>query len=307
MESTMKTIKILFLSSLTILASCGSRQSRIKRAVTITTKPANLTTTQPTPNQQAITIWIHGSCTLRPISTFIHACPPGLHKIANLPTYYRLQSLAYTLAQANPIRFPLEHFYAFGWPGDLNFEQRKNEAKKLYAELKNLTAIYTEHYGVKPTLRIITHSHGGNVCLNLARAQEPDDGIVIEEAILLASPIQHDTSGLAEHPIFKKIYSLYSTFDTLQVADPQGLYDIPSNTKHQLKFSERRFPDYPNVHQAHLRINDHGLMHLAFIMSSFIKILPKILDELDRWEHEAPHMKTPKTERILAIKTVRTT
>lgn len=58
-------------------------------------------------------------------------------------------------------------FYTFGWSGLLSQAQRRIEAVRLY----NALATEVTHYqrtGVKPKIRLIAHSHGGNLCLNLA-------------------------------------------------------------------------------------------------------------------------------------------
>lgn len=250
----------------------------------------------------AITVWVHGSTTTRPLSDYVHGCPDGLHKIMDLSKKYRLRSFAKELSIVAPTRFPVDHFYAFGWPGDLDFALRENEARKLYAELQKLVAAYRMQYGVDPVIRLITHSHGGNVALNLAKVKDPKDTFTVE-AILMACPIQKATSALAASPFFSKVYSLYSTMDMIQVVDIQGMYKIPENEKRTLTFSGRRLDWSPSLRQARLTINRHGLPHLAFITRSFVGMLPAIIDEIDRWEAEDASGCNPEAERILAIKT----
>lgn len=61
----------------------------------------------------------------------------------------------------------VNYFYAFGWSGLLSQKDRMVEAVRLFnalcEELETLA-----HNGIVPKIRIICHSHGGNVALNLA-------------------------------------------------------------------------------------------------------------------------------------------
>jgi hypothetical protein len=250
-----------------------------------------------------ITVWVHGSTTMKPLSSYVHGCPDGLHKIMDLPRKYRLRSFVKDLSKVYPARFPADHFYAFGWAGELDFALREREARALYAQLQKLVAAYRAQHGVDPVIRLITHSHGGNVVLNLAKVRDPRDSFKVE-AIILACPIQKATSGLAADPFFTKVYSFYSTLDMIQIVDPQGMYIMEGNEKRQLQLSERRLPWSANMRQARLTINGHGLMHLAFITRSFVRLLPMIVDAVEQWEAQTPSSaKGHHQERVLAIRT----
>lgn len=240
----------------------------------------------------SVTVWIHGTRCLKPIDEFAHAAPKGLHTMASLTDIHRIKQLAKTMSTVDPIKFPFEHFYAFGWSGNLSFTARHEEAARLHAALELLVADYQKKYGQVPNIRLITHSHGGNVALNLATIPHPNKQWFINEAILLACPVQHKTEHLIASPLFGKVYSLYSTLDSLQVADPQGLYKKERQPGEKGVFSQRRFPDHEKLIQVKLRINKHGVMHLGFILDSFIKKLPAVLNYLDAWEQEEPHTAT---------------
>lgn len=301
----------LLCSSLFMLSGCreNKQQSKtlkkpkseiIKRTVFIDRKA--LERSSASDQLPPITIWIHGSTTMKPLSDYVHGCPDGLHKIMDLSKRYRLRSFVKELALKDPSRFPADHFYAFGWAGDLDFTLRENEARTLYAELQKLVAAYRAQYGATPVIRLITHSHGGNVALNLAKVRDQQDDFKVE-AIILACPIQKATSALAADPFFSKVYSLYSTMDMIQVVDIQGMYKMEGNEHRSLTFSGRRLPWSSNLRQARLTVNHHGLPHLAFITRSFVGMLPSIIDEIDRWEQEEMSQNQPDAERILAIKT----
>lgn len=62
------------------------------------------------------------------------------------------------------------YFYTFGWSGLLSQSSRRFEAIRLYNALTEELAAYHAR-GVYPRLRIIAHSHGGNLSLNLAAIQ----------------------------------------------------------------------------------------------------------------------------------------
>jgi len=120
-----------------------------------------------------------------------------------------------------------DDFYFYSWSGKLNPKARKNASIHFGKELIELIKIYEKKYEKKPIIRIITHSHGGNVALLMGQyIHEIDPSIIIDNLILLACPIQNATKHLAEIPIFKKIYNIHSHNDWLQVLDPQGIHKL---------------------------------------------------------------------------------
>lgn len=301
-HNKMLLVMILLIGSLT--SGCGHKGSIKKKIDLKHIKEQKALATHIDAESQAprITIWIHGTKSLGPVSNYFHGCPQaGLMHISNVPNVYRIAGVIKALAKADPFRFPLEHCHLFGWSGDLNFEGRKKEAKKLYDALKLLSANYKDKYGIVPAITLITHSHGGNVALNLVNVKDATNTLIIDKAILLACPVQHETKELVKDPMFKQLFSFYSTSDLLQVIDPQGLYCTEHNPKKHLEFSDRQFPISKNVYQAKLRINGHGVAHVGFILQSFSKLLPSLIDAAEKWEHEAPSIEGQ--ERVLSIMT----
>lgn len=279
---------LLCLATLIVLPSCHRPSSVNRRTLNFKKETPTLQQTQA-PATPYITVWVHGSRVFKPFDEHIHATPhQGMQTMASLTKKHHIKKLAQILADADPVKYPFEHFYAFGWAGDLSFKVRHDEAARLHSELEKLVAIYTKKYGHTPFIRIITHSHGGNVALNLATIEHPNKEWFINEAILLASPVQHMTEKLVASPLFGKIYSFYSTFDTSQVMDPQGLYKERLHGDKKL-FSQRRFPDHTSLIQIKFRINKHGVPHIGFISERFIKRMPAIINYLDQWEEEYPH------------------
>ena len=119
-------------------------------------------------------------------------------------------------------------------------------AKDLYNSLKSLIREYKSLYGITPKIRLIGHSHGGNVILNLVPIvkQAHDDAFHVNEVVLLACPCQNATKDYALDPLFEKVYSLSSKFDFVQVIDPQGLYNLKEKLFDKNSpplFSERYF------------------------------------------------------------------
>ncbi len=232
----------------------------------------------------AITIWVHGTRFFpEPILKRFFYCKEGLHHYTSLDPSYRHHKLAQTLSESDPDHFQAEHFYLFGWSGALSFKEREKAARRLYEQITKLRADYLQKYGKEPIIRIISHSHGGNVVLLLVKVKDPADMLIIDELILLAVPVQEETKEFASDPLFKKIYSLYSYVDTLQVVDPQGWQCKKSGCP---LFSERKFPHHEKICQCAIKCNNRSIMHIEFIKGSFLRYLPQILAELEIWREE---------------------
>ena len=234
-----------------------------------------------------VTVWVHGTrgSELVPVYLSQHAatveheicfCPPGLHAAGNLDSRYHMHTIAKVLNNTDSTIFPLSSFYIFGWTGALSFTKRKEAAQDLYTALKELVQRYEEQHGARPHVTMITHSHGGNVALNMGslhmQSQENDPLLSIDRLILLACPVQKETTPGLRSPLFNKIYSLHSHMDALQVLDPQGFHAfIDCSTEAWSKwslepmrelfygnrgrpvFSERHFEPQDNLTQVRVR------------------------------------------------------
>jgi hypothetical protein len=240
---------------------------------------------EPKEKLPSITIWVHGTRIL-PDGMFEHFffSQPGLNHYTSITSDYHQRRLAQTLIDADPIMFPAEHFYLFGWNGKLSFKEREMAARKLYLDLKVVREEYKKKYGVEPVIRMIAHSHGGNIILLLAQVKDPEDtSFFISQAILLATPVQKQTKNYACAECFGKIYSLYSMLDILQVIDPQGLQQKET---HAL-FSERFFPHHEKIEQVAMKINNRSMMHIEFVRKKFMAQIPSILTEIDSWQQSS--------------------
>ena len=115
----------------------------------------------------------------------------------------------------------INHYYTFGWAALLSHTQRVADAHIFYDQLKTEIAQFTKQ-GITPHIRLLGYSHGGNVCLNLAtvrRERDEELPFVIDELILLGTPVQAETDFLTHDALFTTIYHLYSKGDRLQQLD----------------------------------------------------------------------------------------
>lgn len=229
-------------------------------------------------NKNNITIFIHGSHNgssrllikyvdinykLRPVSQLD---PRKYH------TYLMAKYFCKNICEFNS-------FYAFGWSGRVSNLERYKAAQILYDELKQLS----QKENLNPKITIITHSHGGNVALNLAKVvnEKNDNMLKIDKVILLACPVQEQTKYFIKSPVFEKIYHIYSSLDSFQVLDPQGLHKI-NKCKKVPFFSQRRFDDNEKLNQGKIKINNRALFHIEFILEDFLYVLPYIIIELNK-------------------------
>ncbi|HEB42076.1 MAG TPA: hypothetical protein ENI08_03590 [Candidatus Dependentiae bacterium] len=235
-----------------------------------------LATTTAAPKIPTITVWIHGtksheflinrlSKLAQNLEVKLFGYKQGLHKVASFTSNQNNYVLAKELSDNYPQQFPWEHFYVFGWSGKLNHTGRQLAAKDLYHALKELVLRYQKEYCITPQITLITHSHGGNVALNMAAIVDKDYSLIINRLILLACPVQNYTMDLVKSPLFKRIYSIHSHTDMLQILDPQGLHPFLALkrmaefknafniSKKRPLFSRRHFPINPKIAHACIR------------------------------------------------------
>jgi len=221
-----------------------------------------------------VTIFVHG--TLYPLlDVLVHKfdVPLGLTPARVQGNKLYMGKIPYILHEALPEQFPLDTSYLFGWSGKLSFAERKAAAFDLYCHIKK----FTGH-----PITLITHSHGGNVALNLpAVAQEQGDTqFCIDRLILLANPVQVVTERFVSWPAFKQVFSFYSRGDRTQIMDPEGLYRQWGRAAAVQRkiFSRRTFCPAPNLIQIGTVIHGKRPCHLDFISPRFLRHLPFILN-----------------------------
>lgn len=239
-----------------------------------------------------VTIFIHGTlppkaiCKLPIVNNFFY-CPEGLTLASDLnldsEKIYHLAQVPFILQKSAPEDFQLDQFYLYGWSGDLSHQARLDAAFKLYELIKQINC---------SDIRIITHSHGGNVALNLKAVAEKheDKNFIIHELILLACPVQKITSEFIKSSIFIKKYVFHSHADLFQIIDPQGIYNFIENFKQNKVefgplFSERHFDDHPDVFHVKMVSNNRPLLHVEFLLEKFLYFLPKALNIIKSTEN----------------------
>lgn len=264
----------------------------IKKKVTLPSP--DQTTTEYLYETPPITVWIHGTRFIRrPLFQGFFKGIPSLKLAKDLPNDYYLHHVSRSLYEAAPEQFPLETFYLFGWSGKLNAGEREEAAKILYGELHRIINEYKAIYHTSPHIRVITHSHGGNIALNLAKFKQPDENLSIDELILLACPVQVNTKHYIEDQIFQKTYSLYSSLDIAQIIAPQLVHKIHHTKRGRIRselhlppLSKRRFNTHPRLAQVKIKLNGRALFHSEFSAPHFMRLLPHILHVINRWDAE---------------------
>lgn len=291
-------IAILLLS----VESC--KRSAIRRVI-IQKNRARISKLEQTPAN--ITVFIHG--TKPPFPEWIiklrKSCfsfNSGLIPVECLPHSYHVRNYVESISNAGSEDMPIKNFYIFGWSGRLDHKERERESASLYKSLKWLSETYQRVHGIKPNITLITHSHGGNVALNLAKVKDYNDkDFFINRLILLACPVQRETSYLIKESVFGKIYSLYSSIDMLQVLDPQGFHKTgarkPFSPRKPL-FSKRRFPFISNLKQVKIKLNGFGMGHTAFVTCDFGCLISPIIKEIDSWPQDESNI-----HYLLCVKT----
>jgi hypothetical protein len=235
--------------------------------------------------KRTVTVWVHGTRLSKFVLQNFFRSIPGMQS----PLAYNKSNNQFDIAMAlfagDSAQFPLDDMRMFGWSGALNHQARVQAAHDLYDALLALSKEYKEKYGFEPKFKILTHSHGGNVALRLAQeAKNHQKKLVIDQLIMLACPVQRSTMNYTHDTMFKRIISIYSSNDLIQVIDPQGLYEV-NNSMHEKKnvkipesfFSKRCFPPQANMLQIKAKRHGHGLTHINFIQSAFLKVLPHFL------------------------------
>ncbi len=285
-----------------ISASSYTKSTILKKKVSIPHHPyahhccdlSDYTTPPP------ITIWIHGTRFIRrPIFQSFFNGKPSLKLAQELAPDYYLHHLAHALNRADPKKHPLKTMYLFGWSGKLNAIIREQAAIALYDDIATISTEYETQYGIKPIIRIIGHSHGGNVALNLAKIKKDNPSFIIEELVLLACPVQQITKSYIEDEMFKRTYALYSTLDMVQVLAPQMVYTMYRTKRGRIRsemcwppLSSRRFNTTHKLSQVKIKINGRALFHSEFTGNRFAAMLPHILHVIDSWHNNEPALKT---------------
>jgi hypothetical protein len=240
-----------------------------------------------------LTVWVHGTRLFsNPILWRFFHKNPGLAHINEIDQKHHTNRIGTTLFEADSKQFPKQSLYRFGWSGKLSARVREESAEELYTQLCILSDQWRAKHLCAPAITLITHSHGGNVALNLAKIhQKRHHNIRIVRLVLLACPVQKETCEYILDPLFEQVYSLYSSLDLVQVVDPQGLHHWLKQHKVQSPFfSERTFMPHNTLRQAKIKCNGRGLFHAEFMFPHFLATLPAVLSIMDTYNPPLIHI-----------------
>lgn len=123
-----------------------------------------------------------------------------------------------SLQAGNP---PSDQYYTFGWSGLVSNKLRYLESAFLHQDLDKLIK-KLKIEGFEPKIRLIGYSHGGNLALQLGALHTTlpkKNQFIVDELIIIGTPIQVETDYLINSPIFKKVYNFYSRADNVQTLD----------------------------------------------------------------------------------------
>jgi hypothetical protein len=110
-------------------------------------------------------------------------------------------------------------YYTFGHLGVLSHRYRTEVAKSLYAELYEKVKEAQDLYETVKVV-LVTHSHGGNIALNMAAVEsELKKGLIIDDLVMFGAPLQAETAPYAYHPMFKRVMNCYALGDIIQGSD----------------------------------------------------------------------------------------
>jgi len=186
--------------------------------------------------------------------------------------------------------FPYKDLYYFGWSGLISVKEHNKAAEALYDQLVVLSNQYYQKYHVKPHIRIVGHSHGGNLGLRLGlfHARKQKD-ILIDELVMLATPVHRTTAQFGYSPLFKNIYSFYACLDCFQAIAPEiceSIYDdtgtLVLNKRRGYLFSGQTFPTYIPIKQARIKKDGHTITHSDFMTKEFFCALPALIRKVDK-------------------------
>jgi len=145
------------------------------------------------------------------------------HNVDDIDTrnaWYHIISAYDAIAQKVGMVAPYRHYLMYGWTGLLSNRARKRAGYDLYQQLRIVHDRIMSVYGRPPRMRLICHSHGGNVALWAAQAAHEDQTpFHVDLMCMLATPIQYETIAYTRLPFYNTIVSLYSYGDSIQPND----------------------------------------------------------------------------------------
>lgn len=116
-------------------------------------------------------------------------------------------------------------FYTFGWTGLISVSSRRFEAIRLYNQLSDELDRYHK-MGIRPKIRLISHSHGGNLCLNLAGVH----GVVTTKNFAPTAQFSKDNNeNESLHALLAMIKTLKAKEEVAGLPDQKAWDYVPLN------------------------------------------------------------------------------
>ena len=238
--------------------------------VILITMHPTIATSQEKTIDHTITIFVHGTSLAPkiidqlPIKPLFH-CPKGLTLAKDLPEDYDFYKRAKGFVDNNSNRYSFDRFYLFGWKSEKIYDSvRKEAAQDLVTALQKVVIDYHAQHEVQPKIRLIGHSHGGNVVLHTANYFPLliNNKKIDIEIWLIGVPVQKTNCDLINSEHFTKAYSIYSDTDWMQRMDPQALWN--ENIGFENFWSDRVFDENSKCIQVNFTVNGKSISHTYY-------------------------------------------
>ncbi len=149
-------------------------------------------------------------------------------------------------------------YFLFGHLGLLCQQYRADAGIELYNHLTDTVAELKKQYK-HVRVRIVSHSHGGNIALNLARAERLHKrNLVVDDLIMYGAPIQVETASYAYDPLFVRVINCYSEGDSIQSNDR---FSTKQHTSYKRFYDEELVIDRPDtttkIYDVRLLVNNN--------------------------------------------------
>ncbi len=146
-------------------------------------------------------------------------------------------------------------YFAFGHLGLLSQLYRHAAAEQLYNhvcdEVDRCEKIYD-----RVVVRIVSHSHGSNIAMNIADQEDVyHRNLIVNDLVMLGTPLQIENADRAYHPMFKRVLHCYADADQVQ---PYDYFSTKGDRSYKL-FSDPglniSLPEKHQVYTVRLRVN----------------------------------------------------
>ncbi len=186
------------------------------------------------------------------------------------------------------------HFYTFGWSGLISQQRRRKEAIRFYNSLVEELEQY-KNSNVKPKIRILAHSHGGNIALNLSAVSTVINNFenmdpILEQTInedekealtLMYEQIKNlPTKKENTKTTGQKIFDYKPTNKTLKI-DELLMFGAPIQPETECFVFNNFFDKVYNIYSGEDFIQDMDILSTKKNSAQRLKILEKVVPKKD--------------------------